>query len=171
MNEQPQDRVSVISEISVYEGGSNGGHFAAALGWGTLVGTLSLIAAMFIIALSSPQGLWMIGSLAALTLIFSIFVGLFTLAGLISIGLPVTLILSISDEEHQLIYAAIGTFSGFAVMLILFGQGSAAGPEELLFAVPGGLAGGAAAWRWGGWREALAISRQNSPIPNPQPED
>ncbi|MBX7528448.1 hypothetical protein [Qipengyuania vesicularis] len=166
MNEQPQDGVSVISEISVYQGSPGVLHFAAALGWGTLAGTLSLTVAIILITLPSTAP----GLLSGIVFL-GVIVGLFTLAGMVVIGLPATFILSVVEEEHQFLYAAIGAFSGFAAMMILFGRSSSPGFEELLFAGPGGLAGGASAWRWGGWREALAISRQSDPIHNHQPED
>lgn len=167
MNEQPQDGVSVVSEISVYQGGSGGLHFFVALGWGTLAGTLGLGAAIILMELPNVPLFDILGG----GLFLSIVVGLFTLAGLVMIGLPVTFMLFITEAENQFLYAALGAFAGFAAMMVLFGQSARFGPEELLFAGPGGLAGGASAWRWGGWREALAISRQNDPTPNHQPED
>lgn len=167
MNEQPQDGVSVISETSVYEGGSGGLHFFVALGWGTLAGTLGLGAAIILMEFPNVPLFDILGG----GLFLSIVVGFFTLAGLVMIGLPVTFILMVVEQEYQLLYTALGAFAGFAALQFLFAPGLGADLEQLLFAASGGLAGGASAWRWGGWREALAIAREHDPIPDPQPED
>ena len=167
MSKQPEEGVSGISEIAVYQGISGGLHFAAALGWGTLAGTLGLMAAILMLEFPNVRIFEILGG----GIFVSIFVGLFTLAGLVVIGLPVTLILLIAEAEHQVLYAFLGVISGFAALLLLVGQGTGAGIEEFLFASAGGLAGFASAWRWGGWREEKAAARENDTIPDHQLED
>ena len=171
MDEQAQEGVSVISEISGYQSGSAGMHFAAALGWGTAAGTLALIISIALAAVSGPPSIGAAASMLLAFHVFGIVVGLFTLAGMIAIGLPITLFLYLTRCENQVLYAAIGGFAGFVMMLAIFNQGSRIEFAEFAFGAAGGLAGGASGWRWGGWREALAIAREQNPIPNPQPED
>ena len=153
-NELPQ-YISKISEIPVLVKESPVIHFGAALLWGALTGAVSVVVPL---AISTPEN-------AAVTLFAGLYfmtigASLFTLIGMLAIGLPVTVLLKFARAEHRYLYAGIGFVAGAGFQAILLGVSWRYEPEAVIFLVAGGLAGFAAALRWGRWREALARYRQ-----------
>ena len=153
MYDHPRNDVSPISEIPVINGV---GHFAAALGWGVLAGTAALGFWLLIFADFDID----LGEIVGVLLFLSIFVGAFTLAGMVVIGLPTTFILRTVGQENASLYAALGAIAGFLVLAVLFD--SPANPEWIYLPASGALAGFACAWRWGRWRERVARTRQET---------
>ena len=159
MNEdEPLDRVSEISEMPVTFAI---GHFLASLCWGTLAGSGALLGTLIIASgfdfdmdnISNSLGiLWVVG----------VIVGIFTLAGLVIIGLPLTLGLRQLKKESAMLYTGIGATAGFLIIAVMFEANTK--PEALAFALIGAVAGGACAYRWGRWREELAAQQISAPI-------
>lgn len=159
---QSQPSVSDITERSEFPGIT---HFAACLGWGVLTGTLVLAAGLLIDAgfdVDASEvfvGIFFIGA----------FVGFFTIAAMLVIGLPLTLVLRVLGMEQAVTYAAIGTLAGFLIIAVLFGIHEE-DAEMLWFPLSGALAGCACAFRWGRWREQIASQSEASAPPAPAPK-
>lgn len=165
MREEPQEPISEISEIPDLLAEPPAIHFGAAVVWGALTGALAMVVPL---AFSNPAN-----AAAALTagLYFVIiFAGLFTLAGMLVIGLPVTALLRAARAEHRYLYAGIGFVAGFGILGAVVGLPWRYELEALVFLFAGGLAGFAAALRWGRWREALARYRQQLADQEAQPD-
>lgn len=145
-----------VSEITEIPEGFGLGHFLAALCWGTLAGTGSMVLALMI-ASGFDFTLYSIGAALGILWLVGLVVAVFTLAGLLIVGLPLTLVLRLIEEESAALYAAIGAIAGFAIMAIIF----EAHEDALAFAfsLVGAIAGGACAYRWGRWREAVVAHR------------
>lgn len=151
--DEPYARVSEISEMPVTFAV---GHFLASLCWGTLAGTGSLIAVL-LVASGLDFDFYNLGETIVILWLVSLVVGVFTLAGLVIIGLPLTLGLRKIEQETAATYASVGAIAGFLIMAIMF----QAHKDALAFgfALIGAFAGGACAFRWGTWREARAAQR------------
>lgn len=155
MDKDLQEPISEISEIPDLLGEPPAIHFGAAVLWGALTGAVAMVVPL---AVSNPENA--AASLTAGLYFVLIFAGLFTLAGMLVIGLPVTALLRAARAEHRYLYAGIGFIAGFGLFGATLGLPSRYEPEALVFLFSGGLAGFAAALRWGRWREALARYRQ-----------
>lgn len=159
---KPREDISEISEIAVFDVTQASRNFLAAVGWGGLAGTLAVSIPLLIAGLLRNEGaeillgVFMIGMLAML----------FTLVGMLLIGLPVTVLLRAIGAEHHIAYAVIGATSGFIAMAALFEAHRMHAPEMLLFPGAGAVAGFAAAWRWGRWRDALLVFRMRKAAEN-----
>ena len=165
MDNDSHKLISEISEIPDFLGEPPAIHFGAAVLWGALTGAVAMVVPL---AFSNPAN-----AAAALTagLYFVIiFAGLFTLAGMLVIGLPVTALLRAARAEHRYLYAGIGFVAGFSIFGVVVGLPSRYELEALVFLFAGGLAGFASALRWGRWREALARYRQQLVDQEMQPE-
>lgn len=151
MMAESRESISQVSETPVIDGMY---HFAAAIGWGTLTGTAALGLGFMVFA---EVGVGLAEIFGGLLFLFA-FVGPFTLAGFIVIGLPTTLMLCAIGREYASLYAGVGAIAGFLVFGI---------PPDIeslhLFPISGALAGLACAWRWGKWREQVARARQQAP--------
>ena len=134
MTDEPRERVSVISEGSVFVGWTR---FVDALFCGTAVGTAALCLSLLLLsdlgALPSDliEGILFIGFI----------VGLFTLAGMVVIGLPVTLVLRLLGHERRGVYVTLGGAIGFLVIFIMFEIPRLFHPAAILFPISGALAG------------------------------
>lgn len=160
MNEdEPLDEVSDISEMPVTFAA---GHFLAALCWGTLSGMGVIIAAL-IIGSGFDFDLDDISYAIGILGVVGLFVAGFTFAGLVIIGLPLTLVLRRMQMESAALYASIGAITGFLILVTIFAPHD--DPLELAFSLIGAVAGGASAYRWGRWRDAIAEHRE-SKTPN-----
>ena len=164
MENDLQEPISEISEIPDLLGEPPSIHFGAAVLWGALTGTVAMVVPL---ALSSPENA--VENLTVGLYFVLIFAGLFTLAGMLVIGLPVTALLRAARAEHRYLYAGIGFVAGFGILGAMLGLPSQYEPEALVFLLAGGLAGFAAALRWGRWREALARYRQRLADEEAQP--
>ncbi len=149
----PQVDISEISENSEYAAITN---LCAAIGWGASTGTLALLSVLLIEAGADIRAEDVVGGL----IFVGAFVAIFTLAGMIAIGLPLTFVLRFVGREHEAIYAASGAIAGFLIIAVLFG-GPSSGPEMLWFPLVGAMAGCACAWRWGKWRQRIARIAQD----------
>ncbi|WP_394730552.1 hypothetical protein [Altererythrobacter sp. GH1-8] len=156
MLEEPQERVSEITEISDRRGLSGLGNFIAAWIWGTLAGTASLVAGFAFMEGGVTSMMDLVGGIVA----FGIFVGIYAAAGMVLIGLPITALLRAIEMEAAWLYSGFGAFAGLLILWVLFGNSSTDVSEILLFVLPGMLAGLASAYRWGRWREGIAKARQ-----------
>ena len=144
--------ISEISEIPDISFATSGHHFLASVCWGALAGTLALMASLLLVmAPATPAGDVIGGAIFIV-----IFAGLFTLVGMTLVGLPVTALYRAAGAEHRYLYAATGGIAGFVFLVLVFHTPPLHDPEALALAGSGGVAGFAAAWRWGRWREALA---------------
>ena len=162
-NELPKS-VSELSEIPDFVKEPPAVHFGAALLWGALTGAVTVVVPL---AISTPEN-------AAVTLFAGLFfmtigTSLFTLIGMLAIGLPVTVLLKFAHAEHRYLYAGIGFFAGSGFQAVVLDVSWRYEPEAVIFLVAGGLAGFAAALRWGRWREALAHYRQRLAEQEAQP--
>lgn len=165
MDNELQEPISEISEIPDLLGEPPAIHFGAAVLWGCLAGTVAFIAPL---AVMEPKNAAQ--AIVAALIFVPIFAGVLTLAGMIAFGLPVTLILKAAGAEHRFLYAGIGAVAGPASTILLFAKPLRFDPEAIWFLVIGGLAGFAAAFRWGRWREALARYRQQLADEEAQPD-
>ena len=160
MSDKTAPSLSENTETSVYIGENVGRHFGAAWIWGMGMGT----GVMLVMALANDSSIGgpaeILMTLVGGAFFIGLFAGVFTLAGLIVIGLPVTLVLRLLRLEYRALYAVIGAASGAAFLVILFDSDAPNSLASLYFAVPGACAGLAAAWRWGRWREAKQASDQ-----------
>lgn len=154
MTNEPRNDISVISETPVMDGL---GHFLVALGWAIIAGTLALAFGLLLIG---PLTLDFGGFLAA-ALFFSVFVGLFTLMGMVAIGLPTTLLLWVLRSEYAALYAGVGAVAGFLILSIGFDAHRLASLEDIVLPASGAAAGLAGAWRWGWWRERVANAKRS----------
>ncbi|MEM6475366.1 MAG: hypothetical protein AAF687_04300 [Pseudomonadota bacterium] len=152
MAEELHNSVSEITEISVITGV---GYFLAAIGWGTVAGT----AAIVLWSTASVTSALDFAELLGFMLFLSFFVGTFTLAGMVAIGLPITIILRALKQEDAAHFAIIGAFAGCIAMAVIFEVNWILDPELVLLLVSGAIAGFACALRWGKWRERVANSR------------
>ena len=153
MKDEPREPLSVISEASGLAGYF---HIFAALGWGTVAGSVSLIAGTHAFA----DGGALPSNIVDAIVFLGFFVGLFNLAGLIVIGLPTTFVLRAIDKEYALLYATLGLITGFLVFAIPLEIHRLPFPDALLMPLSAAFAGLASAWRWGSWRERCAEARQ-----------
>ena len=167
MTNELQDEISEIPEITEYEPGQGGVHFIAALGWGSLAGTGGLMVAIALLELPGANLADLFGGM----IFVSIFVAMFSLAGMVVIGLPVTLLLRAVGEERQVLYAVLGAVAGFAVLAVMMEFPRYGITEELILPGSGALAGFASAWRWGRWREQVATARQQERNAPPEKRD
>ena len=167
MMAQSRDGISENTEMPDMAVTNEGVRFAAAIGWGTLTGTLALMAAIFIQESASVP---LVEFFAAM-LIFSVFVAGFTFAGMLVIGLPITFALRGLGWEYGWLYAALGAISGFLILAILFDRPANATSEVLWFSAPGALAGFASALSWGLWREKRSAFRDQRSNHAPEKRD
>ena len=162
MTEQPQEPISEITETSDIIRSKGNSHFAAAMGWGTLVGTgilVTTILAPLLVPLEGIDG-FRIGLWA---LVFAVFVvGLFTLSGMLLIGLPVTFLLRAIDCEYRALYAVLGAVAGFTVLAVMMEFPRYGRWEEIILPTSGALAGLASAYRWGRWRQDVAEAKREA---------
>ena len=152
MTDKLRNDVSGISETS---GITGVGHFLAAIGWGTLAGTAAFSLWLVAVPISAFDMLDVVGFM----LFVSFFVSLIAFAGMIAIGLPVTVILRAIGQEYAALYASIGAFAGCIAMAAIFQVSWILDPELVLLLVSGTIAGFACALRWGKWREQVGKSR------------
>lgn len=152
---EPRHTISESTEITDRSDLIGIGAFFSATGWGTLIGTITLISGFFLTAAGELDA----GELIGAVLLVGLIVGAFTLAGMVLIGLPITVVLRAIWWEPAWLYAALGTIAGFLIIATLLGLQSAAKPEFLTLAVSGALAGFAAGLRWGLWRENRSATR------------
>lgn len=155
MDNQPQQLVSVVSEIPDLVRQPAHFHFVAALFWGTTAATLTVL-----LPFAGWDPMQALANIVGGMFFVGIFAGLFTLAGMLAIGLPTTALLRAVNAEHRFAYAAIGGVAGLSITAISFQLPPRFDVEALVFPSAGGLAGFTAALRWGRWREALARYRQ-----------
>lgn len=152
MNDNPHLLFSGITEETEMAGLD---HFLAALSWGILAGTAALMVPMLI---ASGFDVDLTGIAGALVFV-ALFVGIFTLASLVVIGLPLTLILSALERESAAVYATAGALAGFTVLAVVFEIHRVGDPGMLWLPAIGAFAGSVCALRWGRWREAVARRR------------
>ena len=164
MDNELRRSVSEISEIPDLVKESPAVHFGAALLWGALTGAVTVVVPW---AISNPENA--AATLSAGLFFVTIGAGLFALIGMLVIGLPVTALLKFARAEHRYLYAGIGFVAGSGFQAALLGFSWRYEPEAVIFLVAGGLAGFAAALRWGRWREALARYRQRLAEQEAQP--
>lgn len=155
IKEHSHDYISEITEITVASVLDEFPHFSAAIGWGSLIGTVCLLGIIAVIEGFDIQSLALLWGL----LLFGLFVAGFTLAGMVAIGLPITLILRQLDWELAWLYSALGAISGFLFLAIIFGGDGSMLSENLALTCPGAVAGFVTALRWGLWREKRATIR------------
>ena len=165
MENEPHEPISEISEIPDLLGEPPAIHFGAAVLWGALTGAIAMVVPL---AVANPENA--AATLSAGLYFATIGAGLFTLAGMLVIGLPVTALLKAARAEQRHLYAGIGFIAGFGILAGLLGVSWRYEPESVIFLVAGGLAGFAAALRWGRWREALARYRQQLADEEAQPD-
>ena len=155
MNPEIHESISEFTEISDAALQPVGLHFAASIGWGALAGTLSLGIPLIVSAYFSelvPGGL-------LLAVFVFVSAAMVTLAGALVIGLPVTALLKALRAEWAFLYAGVGAVAGLACTAPL-DVGSPFALESLAFVGSFGAAGCATGYRWGRWREALALYRE-----------
>ncbi|APE27720.1 hypothetical protein [Aurantiacibacter gangjinensis] len=90
-----------------------------------------------------PEGLLMIAT----------FVAIFTLAGMVAIGLPVTVVLKLIDHEHAWLYALLGALAGFLATAVAIGPANLTRWDDFTLPAIGALCGLTAGAVWGRWRE------------------
>ncbi|MEP0189115.1 MAG: hypothetical protein ABJP70_04460 [Erythrobacter sp.] len=163
MTDEPREIISVISETSVSTGLVR---FVDAFFCGTAVGTAALCLSLLLLsdlgALPSD-----LSDLIEGILLIGFIVGLFTLAGMVVIGLPVTLMLRLLGHERWEVYATLGGGSGMLVLALLMGAPTVLMPGAFLLPISGALAGLASALRWGTWRERAARERERERLDHP----
>ena len=129
--------------------------FARATWWGAVVGggPFLLITVPTILSVISEMATRDL-PLALLLVILPILVSAtVTIAGMVVIGLPLTMWLHHRQAERQGTYRLVGALCGFVLPLPFL---LANGPVDwtfLVLAIPGALAGFTAATIWGDWRE------------------
>lgn len=155
MTEQPHEAISDLSEISDARTSTEGAYFLGSILWGTLTGTLALMA----LGLSSdPSGIDPVEAIG-LAAFLAIFVAGFTLAGMLVIGLPITFLLRALEWEKAWLYATLGAIAGFLFLAIMFERPLSTDLTAMIAPASGGLAGFATALSWGVWREKRAALR------------
>lgn len=136
--------------------------FARAVGWGTLAGAAPylglLVIPVSLLTLVSGEGsLAEIAILLAYPLVLS---GAMVLGSALLIGLPLTALLSRTDQEgggaYGLAGLALGALVPAGIVTWLAGELNA---EALFFALPGAFAGLVTGTSWGRWREARRVAR------------
>ena len=165
MDNALQGLVSEISEIPDILGEPPAIHFGAAVLWGAVTGAVAIVVPL---AVSNPENAG--ATLTAGLYFVTIGAALFALIGMLVIGLPVTALLRAARAEHRYLYGGIGFVAGFGILGAMLGFPSRYELEALIFLFAGGLAGFAAALRWGRWREALARYRQQLADEEAKPE-
>ncbi len=149
-----------ISEITESPEGFGFDHFLAAICWGTLTGTLAMMAVL----------MWAAGfdfdlsAIGAALLIIGLITAVFTFLSMLVIGLPLTWFLHTIEQESAAGYAVAGAFAGFLVIAVTF-EAHREPAEMLWFPAVGALAGLVCAYRWGTWREALFLAADPEPEP------
>ena len=149
MGHEPQDRISQIPETSDKPWLSFLRHFVGAWGWGMLSGLAALVVGTPFIRPAT----WNLYEVAIFTFSMGVFVGIFALGGMLMIGLPLTVLLRAIGKENAAIYAALGFIAGFLIIAIISDFPRHSNREDLLFFAAGTIAGLAAAFRWGRWRQ------------------
>ncbi|NVE95064.1 hypothetical protein [Altererythrobacter lutimaris] len=156
MAPEAQEQISAITEMSDFNARDWGRPLAAAIGWGAAAGSLALMAVFAFLEGGEIALDELLGGLA----FFALFAGIFSLAGMAFVGLPMTLLLRSIKQEHAWLYSLSGAVAGFLILAIFFGLPRNLAPDLLIFAGPGGLAGLACAYRWGRWRELVAKAHE-----------
>lgn len=156
MENEPPESLSEIPERAETGATLVASNFLAAVGLGGLTAT----AVMALVMLASLRPPYSAENLFAALFFVGVFAQIFTLIGMLVIGLPVTLVLRLIDAEHRAIYAAIGGIAGFAVLTALSGIEPNDLADGLPFLTIGAAAGFVSALRWGSWRSTLAEARR-----------
>lgn len=134
--------------------------FAKAVSWGTLIGAAPYTV-LFIIPI-----VWTIfensnASEIVILLAYPFMLsGAMVLGSAVLLGLPLTVILSGSEQDRTRTYAVAGILFGALVpAVIVTGMAGELGEEALFFALPGILAGCVTGTIWGRWREAQKVAQ------------
>ncbi|MCB2089199.1 MAG: hypothetical protein KDD98_10300 [Sphingomonadaceae bacterium] len=166
MTADPRDGISGFTEYSKIRVMDMLAQLWSAVGWGTLAGAIMLT--VFIVISAWPDSAELI--LTAFIVAFLI-VGLFNIAGMLLIGLPLTALLKALRFEKAGLYAAFGALAGFAIIAITFEAYRLLSLESLLLTCSGAVAGAACAWRWGRWRESWYRNADADAQTGPHPAD
>lgn len=120
-----------------------------------LLGTLAGVIVLFgWIALVEGDISW--EDVPAGLLFLTTFTALFTGAGMVVIGLPVTVLLAWRRWEQAWVYALLGTLAGFIATALAIGLDKLNLGDGLVMPITGAIAGLAASYSWGRWRERSA---------------
>lgn len=158
---EPRDTISEITEIGDTTREDITRAFFASLGWSALAGTLVLVSLMIVFSPDPSQGL--VQAIMGGLLFVGFFATILTLAGMIAIVLPVTLLLKLLGLEYRAIYIALGAAFGFAVMATLFEVWRWPSAEMFTLPAAGAMAGIVCGYRWGGFRERVGKRSRHDP--------
>lgn len=147
MIDEPRPYVSEVSEIT---DGGQALAFVAAVGWGTLAGSLAF-GLPLIVGESNAAPFILVSALLA-----AMIIGFCTVAGLALVGLPLTGLLKLAGFEFAALYALSGLLGGLFVTSVVFDIDGFADALTSAILCSGTAAGLASGFRWGRWREAVA---------------
>lgn len=139
--------------------------FAASFGWGVLAGTIAMVLGLLAISGADIEPGQIITGLAFV----GFFASLFTFAGMVAIGLPMTFALRHFELETAPLYAVLGMIGGGGALAIIFDFPRLFYPEAVVMVCAGAVAGLACGLRWGIWREQCAEARRQSNEKQPHP--
>ncbi len=173
MTTDPRAPVSEITEIDEYAIAPHFRAFFRATLWGGFAG-----GGVFLL-LTVPIGISLlidgeIGGGISFALLPLIISGIGTLAGMVLIGLPLTIFLREYSREFQRTYAIVGAIGGLLLPTIFFGfldgfHVETLGSAAITLGMFGVLAGGVAGNVWGSWRASLAAARSPDGDPPTNP--
>ena len=162
MTDELQPAISEITEIPDKSILDNAYPLIASVGWATFAGSVLLTSIIYFSGTAGSSVDEFIGGL----LFISLFAFLFASIAMLAVGLPVTLILRAIRLETAWLYTVLGAIAGAAILIGLFAEPYPPFASQFAFGAPGALAGLAAGFRWGLWRQRrarLAALEENRP--------
>lgn len=164
MTADPRERVSEITEIYDNPAEEHIYGVFASVGWTTFVGTVAM---SLTIAFSSAWP-WQ----ALLQAIFGgfIFIGIavaiFSMLGLLVVGVPISFALRAMRKEGVATYAVVGALAGGATLAAVFEVDNFRDGGSLAFVAVGALCGAVCGFRWGRFRLAFISRKRRDPATN-----